>query len=560
MAVRSETGEAHDAEPAPAHVLTLELNDGDMVRPLAAFMERVRIVAGGGHSFEIMADEDEPFRVGIDGDGADRILRVLLDGKPVKIDAAGNLANDGDHETDAYGRVHLERVPITKAAINEYKGSEIPGYQAIGLDPSRLYKLLRDPEELKRAASTFNGIQLLIKHTPVSAEDHKPYDIAGTVGTRAEFEHPYLYNDLSLWARPAIDGVEDESRRELSSSYGYDPDMTPGQFEGQPYDGVMRNVRGNHVALVIKGRAGPDVAIDEHLVQPPVKTEIPMTKKTAVPSRTAIRLQAALSALAMDSKPDLSAALNGVRAKTISAQKSVIAKAIRVAFDAEGGAVGATPDDVIMKVLDMVEGQAKAEPAEMDEAPVAATEPTAAPGAGGKMDKAKLMEWLKAKGLGEDDMSELDGMYGDPTEDEDETPEEKAERMRKEQAADKAAKDNMVSREAMDQAIATTAETVTAQVLRTAREIASAFAYVRPWVGELANDAAITSPESVYRKALGTLGVSGADKLHADALRPILDAQPKPGVRRDPTVAMDAASIEDFDKRFPHLTHIRGAA
>jgi hypothetical protein len=42
--------------------------------------------------------------------------------------------------------------------------------------------------------------------------------------------------------------------------------MTPGMYEGQRYDGVMRDIQGNHVALVEVGRAGPDVmAADSQL-------------------------------------------------------------------------------------------------------------------------------------------------------------------------------------------------------------------------------------------------------------------------------------------------------
>lgn len=563
-------------------------------------------------------------------------------------------ANDGDHELDSVGRLHLERVPISKAAINEYKGSEIPGYQKLGLQPDKLYRLLRDPEELAKAADTFNGIQLLIKHTPVSAGDHKPYDIAGAIGTRAEFEKPYLYNDVSVWTQYAIDGIEDETRRELSSSYEYDPDMTPGTYEGQPYDGVMRNLRGNHVSLVIKGRAGPDVAIDEDTIgagmfaldevkhdpnngqftsggggsgggekkkvsvsdlksklesmphaklmaslknpnvdpkikkhiereldsradrgtmkgfgedraptpgasdSTPLNKETPVSKKTAVPSRTAIRLQAALSALAMDEKLDLSGALKGVTAKNLGARKPALTKALRVAFD-ELGQTGATPDDVIMKVLDMVEGQTKAEPVEADEAPAAATDPNAGAPAGGKLDKAKLCEWLKSKGMGDDDMSELDGMLGDPAEDEDETEEEKAARLAKEKAAkDEKDKEPMVSKAAMDQALEATAKTVEQRVLSTSREIASALSYVRPWVGDLANDEGITGPADVYRKALVSLNVQGADKLHADALRPVLEAQTKAGARprADVAVAMDSAAEKSLAERFPHAARI----
>lgn len=41
--------------------------------------------------------------------------------------------------------------------------------------------------------------------------------------------------------------------------------MTPGVHEGQPYDGVMRDIVGNHVALVIEGRAGSDVVVGDSI-------------------------------------------------------------------------------------------------------------------------------------------------------------------------------------------------------------------------------------------------------------------------------------------------------
>ncbi len=478
-------------------------------------------------------------------------------------------ANDGDHETDSVGRVHLERVPISKATVNEYKGSEIPGYQELGLDADKLYALLRDPEELAKAAGTFNGIQLLIKHTPVSADDHKPYDIAGALGTRAEFEDPYLYNDVSVWTQFAIDGVEDKSRRELSSSYEYRPDMTPGTYKGVKYDGVMRDIVGNHTALVVKGRAGPDVAIDEAIPAPtPLKKEPPMSKKTVVPSRTAIRLQAALSVLAMDEKLNLGPVLKGVTAKNFKSRKPALIKGLRIAFD-DLGATGATPDDVILKVLDMVGAQTAAEPEEADEAPMA-TEPNAGappteedeePNAGGgQMDMGKLKEWLKSKGMSDDDMSELDGMAGDPAEDEDMTEEEKKAAEDK-RAKDKAAKDaetkDMVTKPAMDAAIAAAVKTATTSALSTARQINEALGHVRPWVGELAMDSSINSAPDVYRKALVSLKVAGANDMHPDALKAVLEAQAKPGERlRAPALANDAAAEKSLADRFPHAARI----
>ena len=50
---------------------------------------------------------------------------------------------------------------------------------------------------------------------------------------------------------------------ELSSAYHYTADMTAGEYEGKHYDGVMRDIVGNHVALVDVGRAGRDVVVSD---------------------------------------------------------------------------------------------------------------------------------------------------------------------------------------------------------------------------------------------------------------------------------------------------------
>lgn len=70
---------------APDHVITVEMNHGDCVGPLALWLATVKSIADQGHSFDIQADPEEKGpRVGIDGDGADRIIRVLLDGEEVR--------------------------------------------------------------------------------------------------------------------------------------------------------------------------------------------------------------------------------------------------------------------------------------------------------------------------------------------------------------------------------------------------------------------------------------------------------------------------------------------
>ena len=164
---------------------------------------------------------------------------------------------------DQDGRLHVESSNISKATVNPYYGSEIPNYQQLGLEPKKVYYLLRDPEELKKAAPTFNNLPLLSKHIPVSADEPQKEVIAGTTGSDTVFENGYLKCSLAVWDAEAIAGIESGEQVELSSAYHYTADMTAGEFEGRHYDGVMRDIVGNHVALVDVGRAGRDVVVSD---------------------------------------------------------------------------------------------------------------------------------------------------------------------------------------------------------------------------------------------------------------------------------------------------------
>ena len=169
--------------------------------------------------------------------------------------------------TDRDGRLHVEVTNISKAAVNPYLGREIPDSDALGLDAGKVYQLLRDPKELEKASGTFNSLPLLSRHQPVSAEDYAPELVVGATGTDAVFEAPYLKNSIVVWSQEAIDGIESGEAKELSCAYRYRADMTPGTYQGEPYDGRMVDLVGNHVALVSAGRCGPDVIVGDSLAE-----------------------------------------------------------------------------------------------------------------------------------------------------------------------------------------------------------------------------------------------------------------------------------------------------
>lgn len=196
---------------------------------------------------------------------------------------------------DSNGHLLVEKTIITKAAVNPYLGKEIPDYQRLGLLPDKIYYLYRDKGELEKALFSFNGIQLLLKHTPVSADDPHNNITVGSV-INPELIGNDVYASLRIFDKTAIALIEEEKLNELSSGYAYVADMTGGEFEGQKYDGVMRSIHGNHVAMVERGRIGRDAIIADGL---PTELEILMKLKKGAISEIA---NAVKTILGMDSE------------------------------------------------------------------------------------------------------------------------------------------------------------------------------------------------------------------------------------------------------------------
>ncbi len=166
---------------------------------------------------------------------------------------------------DENGFLHVSISNISKECVSGYYGYEIPNYLDIGLDPDKIYYAYRKGEELAKGAHTFNGLPLLSDHYIEHAKaPQKEYRI-GSLGTNARFESPYLQNSLIVTDDIAIKKIENNECVELSAAYMYTPIFEKGIFEGQEYDFIMTNIRGNHVALVVNGRAGSDVFVADSM-------------------------------------------------------------------------------------------------------------------------------------------------------------------------------------------------------------------------------------------------------------------------------------------------------
>jgi uncharacterized protein len=183
----------------------------------------------------------------------------LAQDRCIALDKASARSYDGN------GHLIVDKTIITKAAVNPYYGREIPNHEALGLDPNKIYNLLRDPAELEKGMKSFGGLPLMLKHVPVSADDPQKEYVVGSIGTELNMDGEDVKTSLRVWDKEAINLIEAEKLNELSSGYAYEPDMTAGEYNGVKYDGIMRNIHGNHVALVERGRIGRDAIIADSL-------------------------------------------------------------------------------------------------------------------------------------------------------------------------------------------------------------------------------------------------------------------------------------------------------
>lgn len=402
--------------------------------------------------------------------------------------------------TDADGRLHVDRSHISKACVNPYYGEEIPGWEALGLDPKKVYRLLRDPVELEKAAPTFARLPILKKHVPVTVDAPQPDLVVGAIGSQVEFKAPYLDADLCVWDASSIAGIDADQVRELSCAYRYVPVMGPGEFDGQPYDGRMTEINGNHLALVEVGRAGSDVVVAD---------SNPFTFKelTMKMTKTGRALFAALSGVSA-----VLAADSALPALVGSADRRTFKKdEVKPKLLAMDASIDSTKlDNILDAILDVEQEPKAVEPMKAvaeDESPA---------------DKVRAM--LAGK-VDDELIASICAMFDAPAADEKPEP-----GMKKEEVA-----------AAMD------------SLRKDMREAEDARRDVRPVVGDVIG---MDSAAEVYGFALDHLKVDRKDVDSVAALRAMFKVATRTAPAPAPRVALDAASAET---QFPGISRFRQA-
>ena len=123
----------------------------------------------------------------------------------------------------------------------------------------------RPPEEVgsPESLSTFGMKPATWGHPPVLLDSANTGKFqVGYSGSQVRYNDGFVEVALVVTDQDAIKKVKSKDATEVSAGYKVDFDPTPGITpEGESYDGVQRNIRVNHIAIVPRGRAGPEVRL-----------------------------------------------------------------------------------------------------------------------------------------------------------------------------------------------------------------------------------------------------------------------------------------------------------
>ena len=115
------------------------------------------------------------------------------------------------------------------------------------------------PESL----ASFAGKAITMEHPPVllDSENTKNHSV-GFTGTEVVYDDGFVRAVMTITDQEVIDKVMRGDVREVSAGYRVSYDPTPGVTDnGEHYDGIQKEISGNHVAIVRRGRAGPQVKL-----------------------------------------------------------------------------------------------------------------------------------------------------------------------------------------------------------------------------------------------------------------------------------------------------------
>lgn len=171
-------------------------------------------------------------------------------------------------ETDRNGWFEVKDNPLSKEGVFLYRGNQIilpDGSRATETD--ELIPVYRPAEELSNpeAIESFKLVPWVDDHTMLGSGElgltpAERKGVQGVIGEDVYFKDGVLYGNIKAFSESFARKIEN-GKKELSLGYRCSYERASGEWNGQPYQYIQRNLRGNHLALVDEGRMGADVRV-----------------------------------------------------------------------------------------------------------------------------------------------------------------------------------------------------------------------------------------------------------------------------------------------------------
>lgn len=154
----------------------------------------------------------------------------------------------------------IQKNPITKVGVFPYLGKQISS----DCEPNKIYWVLRPKEELFKK-ETLDSLKLipLVNEHEMLGKDCTPAEekgIEGILGENVSHNDDTIFSDIKIFSEDMKEKIKG-GKKELSLGYWCDYEKQSGTYNGQRYDYIQKNIIGNHLALVDKGRMGSDVRV-----------------------------------------------------------------------------------------------------------------------------------------------------------------------------------------------------------------------------------------------------------------------------------------------------------
>ncbi len=154
------------------------------------------------------------------------------------------------------------RTTVLKSGVFNYMPSELANVPDKLKTKAELSVYIpQDEVNNNQALKTLEGKPITIGHDWKSVEN---YDAVGVVSGKPEYKDGFVYSDILVNDKDAINYITNRSLVEQSAGYTTDIDWVSGIApNGKKYDGIQKNLNFNHVALLTKGKArcGEEVRI-----------------------------------------------------------------------------------------------------------------------------------------------------------------------------------------------------------------------------------------------------------------------------------------------------------